>query len=261
MPDKLKVLVISSIPPRTPTKLRPDGTPIPQWDDLAKLTWATHQRYCEKWGYDWHGDVSDIWAPVRSPKMGEMLGDPKPIKYFIKFVLFQHFLDPSSCGKEYDYVVWVDSDALFTNYDVPLEKFFNGRPGTTEDERWSGDVILTRDVNGLHATVIMMRRTPHTLGFAWANANAGMTYFQEDGWSDQLSMRMFLGTPPYSEMVHYHSVRTLCAMPPNVYPIPPLVRSLYEWDKDESLTLHLSALDLSKRIEIATDYIERLGLL
>ncbi len=255
MSEKRKVMVISSIPPRRGTD---KGA---TWADLAEITWATQRKYCEIHGYDFHGDVSDIWAPVGNPKLGSPQGDPAPIKYFIKFVLFQHFLDPDACGKEYDWVVWMDSDLVITNYEIPLEKFFNIHAGTDEDEKWGGDIILTNDVNGLHATVIMMRRTPHTLGFAWANGNAGKTYFQQDGWGDQLSMRMFLDYPPYSELVHFHSVKALCAMPPGIYPIPPRVRHLYEWDKEESLALHLSALSLEKRIEIATDYVTRYALL
>ena len=254
MSDKFKVLVLSSIPPRRPEKSRPD------WQDLADITWATQRKYCERWGYDRHEDISDLYERVRSPIMGSSLGEPAPIKYFIKFVLFRHFLDPDACGKEYDYVVWIDSDVVITNYEIPLEKFFNGRPGTNEDERWGGDIVLSRDPNGLHATVIIMRRTPHTLGFSWANLNAGMTYFQLDGWADQLSMRMFLQTPPYSEMIHYHSVKTLCAMPPGIYPIPTRVRELYEWEPGD-FSLHLSALSTEKRIEIASEYVERLGLL
>lgn len=253
--QKLKVLVISSIPPRRPTDKNPT------WADLAELTWATQKKYCERWGYDYHTDISDIWERVRNPKFGAPLGENAPIRYFIKFYLFQHFLDPTSCGKEYDWVVWMDSDLVITNYEIPLEKFFNGLPGSDDESSNLGDIILTRDVNGLHATVIMMRRSALTLGFAWANANAGKTYYQEDGWADQLSMRLFLGTPPYRELVWYHSVRSLCAMPPNTYPIPEVARRIYEWDKDESLALHLSALSITKRIEIASEYIERLGLL
>ena len=255
----MNVLVISSIPPRKP------GVSGPQWADLAELTWATHRKYCERHGYDFHGDVSDVWEPERSPRLNAPLGDPAPIQYFIKFKLFEHFLRPEQCRKEYDWVVWFDSDLLITDFETPLEKFFNSKTaedGVGPDGRgFLGDIILTNDVNGLHATVIMVRRSPLGLGFVWANGNAGKTYFMRDGWGDQLSMRMFLQTPPYRDLVWYHSVKTLCAMPPNTYPIPDAARTIYEWDQKESLALHLSALSIPKRIEIASQYIERLGLL
>lgn len=242
---------MSSIPPRR--EKRPD------WEDLAAYTIATQRKYCAKWGYDFHLDISDLWERAQGTKRNSPPGEMVPIYYKIKFLLFEHFLQPEKCGKEYDYVVWLDSDLLVTNYDIELECFFNGMGNS--QARCKRDIILTHDVNGLHATVIMLRRSPYTLGFVWANANAGMRYFMEDFWSDQLSMRMMLQTPPYSEMVRYESVKTLCAMTPGIYPIPEEARKIYEWDEKESFALHLSALSMEKRIEIAKDYTERLGLL
>lgn len=249
-----KTLVLCSIPPRRPTD-KPDEA----WSDLAELTCATHRKYCERWGYSYHLDVSDLAAPVGSRLFGKPVGPDAPIRYFVKFKLFQHFLDPESCRKEWDHVVWFDADLVITDYETPLEKFFNNRLANEPDA--IGDIVLTNDINGLHATVIMIRRTPTTLGFVWACGNAGMTYFHEDGWSDQLAMRMFLMTPPYANLVWYHSVKTLCAMPPGVYPIPPAARKIYEWDQKESLALHLSALSIPKRIELAKRWIEEYGLL
>lgn len=251
----MKTLIISSIPPRKP------GVPGPQWADLAEITWATQRKYAERHGYDFHGDVSDIYERVRPTRRGEPMGDYVPIKYKIKFLLFQHFLQPEQCGKEYDWVVWMDSDLLITNYEVPLEKFFNGYDASAPP-RMMGDIVLTHDVNGLHATVIMLRRTAETLGYVYFNAEAGMRYFMLDDWSDQLSQRMALQTPPYSHLVWYHSVKTLCAMPPGRYTqIPEAARRIYEWDKDDSLALHLSALSIPERIDIAQRYVKELNLL
>ncbi len=242
---------MSSIPPRR--------TKRPDWADLAEYTVATQRKYCAKWGYDYHLDVSDLWEQPCGTKRGDRPGAEVPIYYKIKFILFEHFLQPEKCGKEYDWVVWLDSDLLITNYEMPLESFMHGLSGSLIG--YIGDIVLTHDVNGLHATVIMLRRSPYTLGFAWANKEAGMRYFLEDVWSDQLSMRMMLQTPPYSEMVRYESVKTLCAMPSGIYPIPEEARKIYEWDEKESLALHLSALSMEKRIEISKSYCERLKLL
>jgi len=254
--EKARVLVLCSIPPRRP------GETGPTWHDLHAITGATHRKYCERQGYTYRLDVSDIYDHARSTKTNENKVEYLPIKYFIKFRLFTHYLDPDSCREEWDWVVWFDADLLITDYETPLEKFFNEkRQGTDAPDSTLGDIILTHDCNGLHATVIMMRRTAYTLGFAWANANAGQRYFQTDDWSDQLSMRFFLATPPYSYMVWFHSVRTLCAMVPDTYREPKRARQIYEWDEKESLALHLSALPIARRIEIANEYVERLGLL
>jgi hypothetical protein len=254
-PDvKPKVLVICSVPPRRP------GVTEPQWLDLYEVIGETHRKYCEKWGYDYHLDISDIWEVFRPTEHGAQGNDaPIPIRYKIKFLLFQHFLDPDSCGKEYDQVVWLDADLLITNYNIQLEKFFNGH--LASEEYQGGDIILTHDTNGLHATVIMMRRSPYSLGFAYANGEAGMRYFARDDWSDQLSMRMFLQTPPYSNMVHFHSVKSLCAMTPDTYlDIPKRAREIYEW-KPNDFALHLSALPIWKRLEIAKRVVEEQELL
>lgn len=260
MSTKPKVLVICSIPPR-----KPGAAPGTSWADLYEITGATHRKYCERHGYGYHLDVSDIWEQVRPTKRGAPVGDPVPIRYKIKFLLFQHFLDPDACGQDWDYVVWFDGDLLITNYEIPLEKFFNGKlasDGIGPDGRgFVGDIILTYDPNGLHATVIIMRRSSQTLAFACANGEAGMRYHIEDDWSDQLTLRMFQATPPYSWLMWWHSVKSLCAMVPGRYTnIPRIAREPYEWDKEESLALHLSALSIPERIQIAKQYTQELAL-
>jgi hypothetical protein len=256
---KGRTLVLSSIPPRTSADVGP------VWADLAELTCATHRKYCERHGYEYHLDVSDIWETHRPTRRGEASIGFVPIKYKIKFLLFQHFLDPDACGQEYDHVVWLDSDLVITNYDIPLEKFFNSKlaaDGIGENGMgFVGDIILSYDCNGLHATVIMMRRSSQTLGFAYANGEAGMRYHITDDWSDQLTMRMFLATPPYQWLPWFHSVKTLCAQPPGIYThTPERARKPYEWSEGD-FALHLSALPIAKRIELAQEWIEKYDLL
>lgn len=234
------VIIVSSIPPRK--QQRPD------WADLAEYTIATQRKYAAKWGYDYHLDVSDLRERPCGTKRGDTVGEPVSIYYKIKFILLEHFLRPEQCGKAYEWAVWFDSDCLVTNYDVPLESFL------------TNDIVLPYDVNGLHPTIIMVRRTPLTVGYLWMNKEAGMRYYLTDYWSDNWSQRMALATPPYSGLVDYYSAQKLCAMPPGIYPIPEETRELYEWD-ESSLTLHLSALTIEQRIAIAKEYTERLGLL
>ena len=259
MADKLKIKVISSIPPPNGQVDR-NGNKVPDWQDLAAYTCATHRKYCEMHGYSYKLDTSDIWEPTKPTHRGQPMGPSSPIRYAVKFRLFQHYLDPDSCKEEWDAVVWLDSDLLVCNYNIPLEKFLNSQPGTDDASAHLGDIILTYDPNGLHATVIMMRRSDLTLGFAWANGNAGDTLYRGHDWSDQLSQRFFLMTPPYRDLIWYHSIKSLCAMPPDVYPIPKRVRRHFEWEEGD-FAVHFSAMSIPQRIKLAQDYCERLALL
>lgn len=251
-----KVLVVSSVPPR-------DGKPKTQWLDLCNYTWATLKKYCERHGYDFRPNVSNIVEPIRargtSPVYRLGTGLQHPISHFIKFRLFEHYL---SFQPTYDWVVWVDADCLVTNYEVPLDKYFNqlnaNEKGT---EAQVGDIIVPFDVNGLHPTIIMARNTVLTRGLFWACANAGQTLFAGHDWDDNLALRFFLDHAPYRNLFwNGHSAGDLCAMHPGLYPIPADIREPYEWTPN-SLTLHLSALSLDSRIALAKEYCERLNLL
>jgi hypothetical protein len=243
-------MVVTSYPPRR-------GNEDPCWEDLAKYTCATQAKYCQKWGYDYYVDVSSVSAPVRSPWVDDRKGGYAPMRTMIKFPLLEHWLTKEACGKEYDYVVWIDADCVVTNYELPLTKWLNGMDG---EGSYIGDLVLAKDVNGLHPTIIMVRNTKTTRGLIWACGNAGRTMYMQHDWSDILAFRFFLDTPPYDHLVMYYSAKELCAMPPSVYTIPPDVRAEYEWDQD-SWTLHLSALTIEKRIEFAKHAVEKLNLL
>lgn len=246
----LKIKVVSSIPPD------------PKWGALAAYTCETQRRFCERHGYSYHLDVSDIWETVRSPIRGDSnCGHLASIRHFVKFRLFQHFLTPERCRETYDWVVWIDADCLITNYAVPLEKFMNGYGADAGPGPLLGDVIIPHDVNGLHPTVIMMRSSVLTRGLSWACANMGQTMFQQHDWDDIMAFRFYFATEPYRPLLwDQHSAQVLCAMHPGLYPIPPDVRAQYEWNH-ESLSLHLSALDMDKRLLLAKEYAERLSLL
>lgn len=250
-------MVVSSIPPRR-------GGRGPEWEDLAELTWATQRAYCAKHNYAFHGDISDVWDNVASP--WHHTPPPiayAPIRHFQKIRLMLHYMTPEKCRQNYSHVVWLDADALVTNYDVPITKWTNTLGATSDDgpdDVREGDLVLPFDVNGLHPTVIIARASTQMRGMFWAMTEAGQRLYQLHDWSENLALRFFLASPPYQQAIHWHSAQTLCAMPPNIHPMPPDVRAQYTWTP-ESWTLHLSALSLEKRIAIAREYIERLGLL
>lgn len=229
-----RTLIVSSAPP--------------SWAPLTDLTWATMRKYADRHGYSFHADVSDISAPARSPEWGKGVDGYLPLRGFIKLDLLLHFLDSQSCRSEYDAVCWFDADMLVTNYDYRLPLSM-------------ASIVLPYDTNGMNATVILASQSRLTRDFLWAANNAGRTMFLKHDWAEMEAMRYFSQTPPYHhEFIQYHSVQTLCAMPPGVYPIPEVSRKQYEWTP-ESLAVHFSALDVPTRVQMAKEWVERLGLL
>lgn len=211
----------------------------PWWKPLADITTATHRKYAEKWGWDYFADCSDVSGPLSSPWVDQKVAGFAPLRTMIKFPLMEHFMTEAACQKKYDWVIWLDADCVVTNYN--------------REFRFSSDVVMPFDVNGLHPTVFAVRNTPLTRGLIWACKEAGTRMFQQHGWSDIMAWRFFLDTPPYSHLVEYVSAKELCAMPPGVHPMPKDVNNLYAWD-EYSWTVHLSALSLEKRIELAKQY-------
>lgn len=244
-----RIKIVSSIPPKQ------------GWIDLAKYTCATQERYALKHGYSYHLDYSDVWKPRSTPWVDQRAEGHSPLRTMIKFPLLQHFLTPERCRETWDYVAWIDADCLVTNYDIPLTRWTsNGVASIDDDDPLMGDVITAWDVNTLHPTVIIMRATTLTRGLVWACSEAGDRMYREHGWSDIMALKFMLMDRPYRDLHWQHSARDLCAMPPGVHPMPDDVNRMYSWTP-ESWTLHLSALSLEKRLEIAKDYCDRLGLL
>lgn len=213
----------------------------PAWKPLAAITCATQKRYADIHGFDYFADCSEMRMSARTPFVDRPAPEGfVPLKYFVKFHLLDYFLDEEACGKDYDTVVWLDSDCLVTNYDRELSE-------------WPGAIVSAYDVNAVHPTVIIVRKSPETREFIWACNNTGRTMFQHHEWSDNECLRYFAAAH-HKDIVTYYSAQDMCAMPPGVYPIPPRIRQRYEWTAD-SWTLHLSALPLDRRIEIAKQYI------
>lgn len=258
MADDRKIMVVSSIPPMRPRSFFPDGSLQMQWGDLSQLTWTSLRTYCAKHGYGFHGDVSDIWENVGSPWHGVAAPiSHAPIRHFQKLRLMLHYMTPEKCREHWDYVVWLDADMVIGDYDTPLTKWTNTRGASSGDagDITEGDLILPWDVNGLHPTVIMARATTQMRGLVWAMTEAGQRMFQLHDWSENLAFRFFTATPPYREALHWHSAKMLCAMPPGIHPLPPDVRSLYEYEDGASWALHLSALSIEMRMKLAAEFI------
>ena len=87
---------------------------------LYNMVHKNHEEYCIKNGYDYY-EVNDFSKYM-----------PKPTPHWHKFDAVYEVLD--SC----DWLLWIDFDAIFTNFSTRIESFI-------PDE---GEVVLSKDCNG-----------------------------------------------------------------------------------------------------------------
>lgn len=205
------------------------------WDTLAEITCETHKAFCDRWGYDYDVDRSDLMDSRQG-------GSPISIRGFAKFNRILHFMPM------YRYVIWLDADLVVTNRDVDLCDVWLTR--STEQ------VILCYDWNGFNSTVQIVRSTPLTQAYYWACNNTGRDLFLYHGWHEMEALRYFSSKPPYDKLVGHESVKRLCAVLPDEYVgagVPRPIMEPYAW-RPGDFAVHLSALSLERRIELARQY-------
>jgi hypothetical protein len=168
-----------------------------------------------------------------------------------------HFLDAAICGTHYDWVVWLDSDLVVTNPDIPLTRWTDEiapyrreRAGETS----GADVIMPYDYNGNNATVIIARNTDAAYNYLWSSNDAGRVMFLKHDWAEMESLLRFRLAPPYDCIVHAVSAKELCALHPGAYePLPKRRTAPYEWAAGD-FAVHLAALPLPRRVQLAQHY-------
>jgi hypothetical protein len=238
-----RILVCSSYPP--------------SWGELASYSGASHRAWAERHGYDYHADCSDRSWPAHSPEWGALARGRLPLRGFIKLDLLLHFLDATACGTDYAWVVWLDSDLIVTNPEIPLGRWTAPlEPYRREhDGRTSGaDVVMPYDYNGNNATVIVARNTDAAYNYLWSSNDAGRTMFVRHDWAEMEAMLRFRLAPPYDGIVHAVSAKELCALHPGEYaPLPQRRTRAYEWEPGD-FAVHLAALSLPRRVELARHY-------
>lgn len=208
----------------------------PAWDALTKLTWATQKRWADKHGYDFYADVSDLQDNYYDRSTGTM--QRVGIHGFVKLDLFLHFLP------KYKRVVWLDADLSVTNFEIPVSRWFDRHP--------DNDVIMPYDFNGFNATVILARSTQLAYDYFWAANNSGRKMFLNHDWYEMEAMRYFRMTPPYDNLVGFESIKELCPILHMEYVpyVPEAVSAKYGWEPGD-FSAHMSAFDISKRVELA----------
>lgn len=209
------------------------------WGELAKYTCASHKRYCNVNGFDYHADRSQLFDKWYNPLTSQF--EQLPIKGFVKLDLFLRFLP------HYKTIVWLDADLVVTNDAVRMDEVLGSYT----------DLALPYDFNGHNATVIIARSTDRIRQFFWACNNTGRKFFLKHDWAEMEAMRYFLQTPPYAGMAGYHSIKRLCALKIDEYEpyVPASVSGEYAWEPGD-FAVHLSALTLERRIELAKFYTE-----
>lgn len=175
-----------------------------------------------------------------------MTGKLVSIAGFIKTTLFCHFLP------KYDEVVWLDADLVVTNPSISLADLWKT---ATHHVNQNNRILMPFDWNSFNATVISAKSCKLTIDFMWCLENTGRGFFMGDPWKEMNAARFFSALPPYDEMIAYSSIKNLCPVHRGAYVpyVPEHVSSGYEWDKGD-FSVHLSALSLERRIELARRY-------
>ena len=168
-------------------------------------------------------------------------GQMVPIRGFVKFDLLLHFLP------HYKYVVWLDADLIVTDHRLDMV-----------DMLFFSYVVVGYDWNSFNSTVIACRSTDAVWAYLWACNNTGRNMFLDHGWHEMQALKYFAEFPPYNNLIGYESCKKLAAILPEEYEphgVPRRVMEPYAWAPGD-FAVHLSALSLPRRIELANFFKE-----
>jgi hypothetical protein len=101
---------------------------------MHELSYRNKQAYCAKWGYDLIIE-------------GHAIVDQTRDTAWSKLPVFRKWLP------KYQWVMWMDMDAFFTRFDLPLHDVF---------ARSTADVIIAKDWNGINMGIMFLRNAPFT---------------------------------------------------------------------------------------------------
>lgn len=138
-----------------------------KYKQATKYSHLSKKLYCEKWGYGFCDDES-IYDPSRHPAWS-------------KIPLLKKCMQQKNDNGEqtYDFIVWIDADAMIMNNEIHLEDFIDKymKPGK--------DFLVCRD-NGyrINTGVWFMRNCEYTnaiLDKVWNNTTEGEMEYWEQG--------------------------------------------------------------------------------
>jgi len=121
-----------------------------------RMSYINKLAYCQRWGYDLIIDeIPSTELEGRQPVWGK-------IPFLRKLI---HL-------KRYQWLMWMDMDAFFMRFDLPIHELI------TND----GDLILARDFNGINFGVFFLRSSPYStelLSQMWSVPEQFWEPFQE----------------------------------------------------------------------------------
>lgn len=100
----------------------------PDMDELTKITWPNKAEYCRK--YNYHG--------ILQTQTWDYLGYDKII-----------FIDALLDSNQYDWILWLDNDTLFTNFNKKIEDII--------DDKY--DFIICTDHSDINAGVFLVKNS------------------------------------------------------------------------------------------------------
>lgn len=129
----------------------------PDWFDVTR---ANHQAYADKWGWDY----------VSLTVSNSNVGDRHPT--WLKVRELRRALSIARREGNWDWIVWIDADAGFTNLDIDFTQFLE----MAESEH---DVVLPKE-----------QPDPKT-GQCWTRINTGLMAIRCNSYSEALLDRMW----------------------------------------------------------------------
>jgi hypothetical protein len=139
----------------------------------------------------------------------------------------------------YDYVMWIDSDTTFINYDYNVLDLLG-----------DSDIYVSKDINGINCGVMIWKNTETSktiLNKIWS-----MTEFINHHWWEQAAFHE-LYNENYNEMQHITKLIDQNVLNSYDYSLYGLTYQPGQVN-DNSLLIHLPGLDLQQRITIINNY-------
>ena len=159
----------------------------------ANFTVANHARYTRRHGYFYHSFIGHL-----SGKRFLMPGHEDNVRrdglYWQSFVAIEQALSwekPSSKGLFCDWVLWIDADAIFTDFDTSVEQLLADWQGRRNFSLADKDLILSREEIGgdavINAGVMLIRNSERGRYMLHATA-ARFEGVKDTNWADQRAL-------------------------------------------------------------------------
>eukprot|EP00899_Mesostigma_viride_P020258 jgi/Mesvir1/28233/Mv04780-RA.1 len=151
--------------------------------DVLGRVWDNNVAYTTKHGYDLV-NASRLMDATRPPSWSKI----RAVKEVVR------------TGR-YDWVLWMDADALFTNHEVALGdvlhevRYERQQQGLSTDPM--PDLVVTTDTNGVNAGMLLFRATPWSLAFLdlWWSQDHFVQPFGRKKSGDNAALRHLLAVP------------------------------------------------------------------